>query len=206
MFRTLTKLACAVGLMTGLFAAVGSPSVAGSTIVGHVQAGPSTSVPFGWVDFCQRYQGECDTKPEAAREIEFTARSLREIERINRWVNDHIKPMSDMEHWGVVDQWDYPTDGYGDCEDYALLKRKLLAEQGFPLSALLMTVVRDRHDEGHAILMVRTDRGDFMLDNLNDEVKSWRDTGYRFVKRQSQAEPNVWVSLLDGAAPALASR
>ena len=74
------------------------------------------------------------------------------------------------------------------------------------MSALLMPVVRDLHDDGHAILMVRTDHGDFMLDNLNDEVKGWRQTGYHFVKRQSQSDPNVWVALIDGTAPAIASR
>lgn len=205
MLRTLTKLACAAGLMTGLFVATQSPSAAGSAVVGHVASGPSTSVPFGWVDFCQRYKGECEGTTDAVRNVELTPRAMREIERINHWVNANVKPVSDMDHWGVVDRWDYPTDGQGDCEDYALLKRKLLAEQGFPMSALLMTVVRDRHDDGHAILMVRTDRGDYMLDNLNDEVKGWRETGYRFVKRQSQADPNVWVSL-SGGAPAIASR
>jgi predicted transglutaminase-like cysteine proteinase len=207
MFSRLSKIAMTTGLMIGVVAALQTPSSAGPAQVGHVAAAGDTSVPFGWVDFCRRYRGECDTRPvEPNRDVELSARTFREIERINRWVNANIRPVSDMDHWGVVDQWDYPTDGKGDCEDYALLKRKLLIEEGFPMSALLMTVVHDGHDDGHAILMVRTDHGDFMLDNLNDELKGWRQTGYRFVKRQSQADPNVWVTLIDGSAPSIAAR
>ena len=204
MFSGLSKIAIAAGMVIAAVAAVQSPSSAGPVQAGHIAAGAETSVPFGWVDFCQRYRGECDTRPTEVRDIDINTRTLREIERINKWVNANIEPVSDMDHWGVVDQWDYPTDGKGDCEDYALLKRKLLMEQGFPMSALLMTVVRDTHEEGHAILMVRTDHGDFMLDNLNDEVKGWRQTGYHFMKRQSQADPNVWVSLIDNGVPVAA--
>jgi hypothetical protein len=39
------------------------------------------------------------------------------------------------------------------------------------------------------------DKGDYVLDNLNKNILLWSATGYRFVKRQSQANPNVWVSL-----------
>jgi len=61
----------------------------------------------------------------------------------------------------------------------------------------LITVVRDRKGEGHAVLTVRTDKGEFILDNQNPEILAWFDTGYRFVKRQSQSDPNQWVSVGD---------
>ena len=122
-------------------------------------------------------------------------------------VNAAIKPLSDMDHWGVIDQWDYPADGKGDCEDYALYKRKLLIAEGFPREALLMTVVKDGHYEGHAILTVKTNHGEFVLDNLHNEIKLWNKTGYRFVKRQSQSDPNLWVQIGDPtAAPSYVSR
>ena len=207
MLRIAAKVVAAVALVVGALALPQSESVAGAAAAGHIAVGSETSVPFGWVDFCQRYRGECDGRSNVTpQDIELTPRALREIERINRWVNANIEPVSDMDHWGVVDQWDYPTDGKGDCEDYALLKRRLLAEQGFPMSALLMTVVRDKKDDGHAILMVRTDHGDYMLDNLTDDVRGWRQTGYHFVKRQSQTDPNTWVTLIDGVSPNIASR
>ena len=86
--------------------------------------------------------------------------------------------------------------GKGDCEDYVLLKRRLLAARGFPESTLLITVVRDENNEGHAVLTVRTDRGDLVLDNKRREVMRWADTPYTFVKRQSERNPLVWISLL----------
>ena len=76
--------------------------------------------------------------------------------------------MTDMDHWGVVERWNYPDDGYGDCEDYALLKRRMLIEAGWPREALLMTVVRDKRGDGHAVLTVKTDKGEFILDNQNE--------------------------------------
>lgn len=157
--------------------------------------GPETSVPFGWVDFCQRYDGECDEARSASDEIDLTPAAFQRIQSVNAIVNDKVDPVSDTEHAGVPDAWDYPGDGKGDCEDYALLKRRMLMEAGFPRAALLMAVVKDAHGDGHSVLMVRTSRGDFVLDNLADEVKAWSRTPYRFVKRQSQENQNVWVAI-----------
>src|SRR5204862_6009211 len=95
------------------------------------------------------------------------------------------------------EKWSYPTDGYGDCEDYVLQKRKMLIDAGWPREALLITVVRDKKGDGHAVLTVKSDKGEFILDNQNEEVLLWTETGYRFVKRQSQHDVSVWVSLGD---------
>lgn len=105
--------------------------------------------------------------------------------------------MTDMEQWGVVEKWSYPDTGRGDCEDYVLLKRRLLIQAGWPREALLITVVRERNGDGHAVLTVKTDKGEFILDNQNEEILLWSATNYRFVKRQSQEDPNVWVALGD---------
>jgi predicted transglutaminase-like cysteine proteinase len=103
--------------------------------------------------------------------------------------------MTDMDHWGMIDRWNYPDDGYGDCEDYALLKRRMLMQAGWPRQALLITVVRDHNGDGHAVLTVKTDKGEFILDNQTQEILLWSETGYQFVKRQSQSDPNLWVAL-----------
>jgi predicted transglutaminase-like cysteine proteinase len=152
------------------------------------------------------YAPECDTRASLPRDVALSTRAWVELKRINVAVNTSVKPMTDMDHWGVVERWNYPDDGYGDCEDYALQKRKLLMAAGWPREALLMTVVRDQNGNGHAILTVKTDRGEYVLDNQTNDVLLWADTGYRFVKRQSQSDPNVWVSLGEPrAAPATAS-
>ena len=145
-------------------------------------------------------QGRAGAEQDEPNEVEptdarLTAKAWKELARINEWVNDTVEPITDLEHWGVVDRWDYPDDGQGDCEDYVLLKRRMLMQAGWPRQALLITVVRDKRGDGHAVLTVKTDRGELILDNQNRKILLWSDTGYRFVKRQSQSDPNVWVAL-----------
>jgi predicted transglutaminase-like cysteine proteinase len=100
----------------------------------------------------------------------------------------------------VVDRWDLPTDGYGDCEDFQLLKRKVLAEQGLSRRAMRMTVVIDDQGEGHAVMMIRTDRGDFILDNKRSAILTWQQTEYTFVKREGQ-DSVAWVALGERSSP-----
>ncbi len=171
----------------------------------YVQVGEATRPPIGWVEFCVEYKGECDTQPSQPRDIVLSQRAWNDLVKVNNWVNQTIKPMTDLEHWGVVERWNYPDDGYGDCEDYVLLKRRMLMQAGWPREALLITVVRDKKGDGHAVLTVKTDRGEFILDNQESEILAWNKTGYRFVKRQSQSDPNTWVGLGEPRAPATVS-
>ncbi len=171
----------------------------------YVEVVSETRAPIGWTEFCAANAAECATIPSAPRDIVLTATAFDDLVRINRYVNSTVKPMTDIDHWGTIEKLSYPDDGYGDCEDYALLKRRLLLRAGWPREALLLTVVRDRKDEGHAVLTVKTDRGEFILDNQVDEILPWYETGYRFMKRQSQGNPNVWVSLRDPRSAPVAS-
>jgi predicted transglutaminase-like cysteine proteinase len=171
-----------------------------------ISIGETTKAPIGWVEFCVEYEPECKTKPSLPRDVLLSTQAWKDLERVNAYVNAHVKPMTDMEHWGVVERWNYPDDGYGDCEDYVLEKRRLLMRSGWPREALLITVVRDKRGDGHAVLTVKTDKGEYVLDNQNEQILLWSDTGYRFVKRQSQSDPNVWVSLGEPrSAPATAT-
>jgi predicted transglutaminase-like cysteine proteinase len=171
-----------------------------------ISLGDTARAPIGWIEFCAEHPGDCASRPSMPRDVVLSTPAWKDLTRVNLWVNSHVKPMTDLEHYGVIEKWTYPEDGYGDCEDYVLLKRRMLMQSGWPREALLITVVRDRHGDGHAVLTVKTDKGELILDNQNDEIKLWSDTGYRFVKRQSQADPNVWISLGDPrAAPATAA-
>ena len=183
---------------------IATSSYAGEAAVQYASLGDTTRAPVGWVEFCNENPGECRGGTTQPRDIVMTQTAWRDLLRVNRWANDHIKPITDMEHWGVVEKWSLPTDGYGDCEDYVLLKRKMLIDAGWPREALLITVVRDKKGEGHAVLTVKSNKGEFILDNQNEDVVAWTETGYRFVKRQSQSDPNVWVSLGD-SRPAVAT-
>jgi predicted transglutaminase-like cysteine proteinase len=177
-------------------AAAGAPALADAPRSSFALTGETTSIPYGWMDFCSRRPQECRQGALPAADVELSRDSFASIEKVNRAVNAAIEPLSNLEHWGTIaDHWDYPTDGKGDCKIYALEKRRQLIAMGFPRQALLMTIVRDKNDQGHAVLTARTSRGDYILDNLTDEVKPWDKTGYRFVKRQSQEDPNVWVAI-----------
>ncbi|HTV32366.1 MAG TPA: transglutaminase-like cysteine peptidase [Methylocella sp.] len=212
------KWATVTVFLAGFAGAVGSavlisPAMAGESGTSSVPLsvfapiGGVASTPYGWLVFCRRYGMECEGEALPPTDIGLTPKAMKEIIRVNQWVNDHVKAVSDMEHWGLIDRWDYPYDGKGDCEDFALFKRRILIDEGFPRQALLMTVVKDEHNEGHAVLTVKTTGGDYILDNMNDEVKPWNKTGYRFVKRQSQADQNIWVQIGDPtSAPAYVSR
>ena len=186
------SVAAATATMLGGVAAQAEPER-----ILHVKVSDYTRAPIGWVEFCSENPSECAAPASEPRDVVLSYKAWRDLLAVNKWVNTTIKPMTDLEHWGVVERWSYPDDGYGDCEDYVLLKRRMLLKAGWPREALLITVVRDKKDEGHAVLTVKTDKGEYILDNQVDEVLLWSDTGYRFVKRQSQSDVNTWVSLGD---------
>ena len=218
MFKRTHKALRAGGALAFLcIAAMSAQGAERTGSIGHAQAnradratyasvGDTTRAPIGWVEFCVEYKGECDTKPSQPRDIVLTPKAWADMVKVNDWVNQTVKPMTDLDHWGVVERWNFGEDGYGDCEDYVLLKRRMLIKAGWPREALLITVVRDKNGDGHAVLTVKTNRGEFALDNQEAKVLAWDKTGYRFIKRQSQSDPNVWVSLGDPReAPALVS-
>ena len=163
----------------------------------HVSVSKITQPPIGWVEFCARQPTECAGPTTAPRNLVLSTKVWMDLVHVNRWVNETIKPLTDLEHWGVIERWSYPDDGYGDCEDYVLLKRRILIQSGWPREALLVTVVRDKGDKAHAVLTVTTDKGDYILDNQNTDILLWSETGYHFLKRQSQFNSNIWVSLGD---------
>ena len=200
----LLRTACAAGVLAATLAA--TPASAASDRALFISLGSSARAPVGWIEFCAEHAPECETKTVEARDVLLTAKAWKDLVRINDLVNDKIKPVTDLEHWGVAERWNYPDDGYGDCEDYVLLKRRMLMQAGWPRQALLITVVRDKQGDGHAVLTVKTDKGEFILDNQNEQVMLWSETGYRFVKRQSQTDPNAWIALGDTRpAPATAT-
>ena len=157
----------------------------------HGQALP----PFGFVHFCQRFRSDCNQVDDVnfAR-FNANVNHLNELDQINRSVNAQVKPVTDMELYGREEFWTYPTN-QGDCEDYVVLKRRVLMSRGWPSSALLITVVRDENNEGHAVLTVRTKQGDYVLDNKVDTVRLWSQTPYKFLMRQSYLNPKLWMAL-----------
>ncbi|MBO6553563.1 MAG: transglutaminase-like cysteine peptidase [Roseitalea sp.] len=201
----------------GWIAAVsaGLAALAGPADAGAMKTGGLTSQPIGHYEFCRLYTEECRQKRGSYKPITITREIWAQILNVNSAVNMVIEPRSDMDIYGREEVWTFP-DAAGDCEDYVLLKRQMLIGQGLPPSGLLITVVRKPDGEGHAVLTVRTDRGDFVLDNLRSEVRLWSDTEYTYLKRQSERHAGHWVSIempdrmvvgsVEPAAPTVSAR
>jgi predicted transglutaminase-like cysteine proteinase len=186
-------LSLANGLSAQELAAVQPEPVDRSSVFMRVYGSAKPLQAF--VRFCEEYPEECVATSSVEKRLPASPQRLRELDEINRQVNRSIVPERDLEHYGIQDYWTLPTDGKGDCEDYALLKRHELIKLGWPSSALLMTVVSNEKGEGHAVLTARTAAGDYILDNKVDEVRLWNQTPYQFLMRQSYLNPRVWIDL-----------
>lgn len=154
----------------------------------------ATTPPAGWVDFCKIHPEDCQVANGERVRVKLDDDRWSELKHINGFVNREVEPFTDKELHNVEELWSYPESA-GDCEDYVLLKRRYLMDLGWPREALLITVVLDDEDSGHAVLTVITDRGEFVLDNQEPQIKVWNETSYTFLKRQSQEHPMQWVSL-----------
>ncbi len=120
--------------------------------VAFMQSFGDTLPPIGYVTFCREHQTDCQPERKFADRIQLTAAKFHELDQVNTAVNTSVQPVTDLELYGKVEVWTYPTNKKGDCEDYVLLKRRILMEHGWPESTLLITVVRDENNEGHAVL------------------------------------------------------
>ncbi len=187
-------------LLLGLALALAAAPVSAAPMF----TGGLTSQPIGHFEFCKRNPAECAIRTPNSRPEHMTTGLWRLLTETTRAVNSAVEPMNDIDIYGKDEVWAYP-DGRGDCEDYVLEKRRRLKERGLSIANLLITVVKKPDGEGHAILTVRTDAGDFILDNLNDAVRDWEETGYRFLKRQASDNTGHWVAIRDGQTPMVAA-
>lgn len=194
--KTIIASTFALLALGGTMSSVNAQSTAGVPVASlPADASGEARAPFAWVEFCKRYAGECAVNAAEPEKVKLTPQLWQAIVAMNNRVNKEIEAITDEDHWGVIDRWDLAEDGKGDCEEYVLVKRKRLAEQaGIPRRAMNVTVVIDEENAGHAVLMIRTDRGDFILDNKRNAVLPWGQTGYTYIKRESQYRTG-WTSL-----------
>ncbi len=121
--------------------------------------------------------------------------SDRELQRINTQVNRSIRRSDDYAAYGRADYWASGADHVkrGDCEDYALAKRRALIEAGVPGEALSIAIVRTFRGEMHAVLLVATNEGEVVLDNLSPWILPWNEAPYQWLDRQAPGAPTKWV-------------
>ena len=193
----MASLAVALGLL------IYGPAAALAASVSLVAVG-RTNPPVGHYEFCRSHPAECVRMGRDQGPMELTRQAWQDMLAVNTGVNQAIRPDTDANIYGVTERWAYPQS-VGDCEDYVLLKRKMLIEMGFSPADLLVTVVLQPNGEGHAVLTVRTDYGDYILDNMRGDVRLWSETGYTFVKRQSSVNSAEWTKLGEGTAVAVSA-
>lgn len=168
------------------------------TTIDRLNEGTFTLAPFAAVKFCLSNPEQC--KDTGGSEIvELTDDRNQQLLAINAGINRAIKPMNDS---SGTDTWstDVPS---GDCEDYALTKRKHLLELGWPSRALRIAVAKTPSGEGHAVLVVKTSEGDLVLDNRTSSVREWKKTDLRWIAIQSSENPKLWVNVGSVAPRAL---
>src|SRR5690606_35295126 len=135
--------------------------------------------PVGHYHFCEAHPWDCGLTVSRTDKVRLTELAWHVIEDVNATVNRRIIQVTDEKYYGRIEFWTYPKSA-GDCEDFALLKERELQTRGFSDSDLLLTVVKKPDGSGHAPLTVHTSEGDFVLDNLDDRVRRWWDTPYRY--------------------------
>lgn len=118
------------------------------------------------------------------------------LNRVNQRINMQIRPRDDIENYGVAEYWALPLtvegSAEGDCEDYALEKRQALLAAGLPESALFLAVGHSAATGRHAVLVVSTDQGDYVLDNMTPYILPWGETPYQWQLRQVPGNLLSW--------------
>jgi predicted transglutaminase-like cysteine proteinase len=179
-------------------AAVAAPAV----------ATPALAIRYDWSQVFAKQLGastsaELVATPLEAREpaaapkkLELTSKSWALITRTNDQVNRAIAQRPDLEAYGVPELWSTPIEAgqrYGDCEDYVLEKRRALIAAGLPREALSIAVVNTVKGESHAVLLVETAAGAYVLDNLTPWVLPWTKTAYQWRERQVAGSAANWA-------------
>jgi predicted transglutaminase-like cysteine proteinase len=162
----------------------------------HVVFKAAVLGPFAYTHFCQRYADDCREHGHVFRRphpVVLTAARWKDLVEINQQVNRSITPRRYI-HDTTYDTWRIaPTQG--DCNDYAVTKRHELLARGWPSRSVLLAEVVTTWGEHHLVLVVRTDAQDFVLDNLNANIKTWSKTPYQWVRVESPIYRGIWSTI-----------
>ncbi|MBN8994584.1 MAG: transglutaminase-like cysteine peptidase [Rhizobiales bacterium] len=161
-----------------------------------VTLGAKAAVPAGYYELCRTGNSVCRL---SAGTLDRTADGAVRLDRdlydqlvsVNAKVDRSIRPVADSVSLHVADRWSVSPKA-GDCEDFALTKKATLLGYGWPSSALLIALAVTRDGQQHAVLVVRTSNGDFVLDNLVASVRPWRANMYRWKTIQSPSDMWGW--------------
>lgn len=153
----------------------------------RISEGSNTLAPFAYIRFCVDNPDDC--RPSAPTTVSWDKPTRALIASANRRVNHSIRAVNE-----AGDRWTAGRKS-GDCEDFALTKRRDLLALGIPGSALRMAVALTPSGEGHAVLVVSTNDGDVVLDNRFDRILAWHKTDLSWLKIASADNPKIWRSV-----------
>ncbi len=159
-----------------------------------MQEGGVVSAPWGYQDFCKRHPDDCSFSIRNPVVVSLTSKRVAELAVVQTKVNRRISYATNSEVYAKREYWAYPYLS-GDCEDFAIEKRRRLISAGWPRSALLLTAARMASGQKHLVLVVVTDKGDFVLDNASQYIRHWKSTNYQWLARQSRFNESGWVAL-----------
>ena len=163
----------------------------------YLPAKMAAPTPDGATGLCDSYAWACAGKTSDAP---LTPQALATVEQVNKAANAAIRSVTDADQYGVHELWALPGAEGGDCEDYALYKKRALIAAGISPDRLLLSVVLDRRDDPHAVLILQTDKGDYVLDNVTNRILAWHRTGYTFLAKQNPDNPSRWVAVFERGA------
>ena len=187
--RLATAFALAAGMACGMAASADANTAPASTPSAHIKARPGLVLQPAHNSLCKRMPEECTPFDKKGQVVKMTPGIMRMLERTNDRINARVWYVSDKRQYGRADYWNYPSENRGDCEDYAIAKRRELIEKGWPPSSLLLATAFAETGEGHAVLVARTTDGDFILDNRFTNVKIWHELPYKWLTLQSSSHP-----------------
>lgn len=152
----------------------------------RITTSSATAAPLGLQIFCMTSPTHCAASPAA--QVEMDANLMGVLNSVNRSVNASIRPQRrPTQVWTVGAR-------VGDCKDYAMNKRAQLIARGVPAGALRLAIGFTARGEGHAVLVVRSNAGDYVLDNLTSQIKPFNQTGHTFVAMSSN-DPKRWNTI-----------
>ncbi len=192
--REVVVVATLVSLFTVQAARADGPAGAArglktAPVFSYISEKRRTAAPFAHVMFCARNPDECTVRGDVS-EVPLSPLAEKQLGDINASVNRSIRPTDERQG----DVWQVNVKA-GDCEDFALTKRDHLIAMGWSSKALRIAVTKTPAGKGHAVLVVKTDRGDLVLDNRTNAIKGWKDTDLRWLMIQSGDDPKIWYEL-----------
>lgn len=186
---TMGRLAVVSAFVLGTLGMVSTADASEGRFIKSVAVSPP---PSGAKQLCRQYSWACSTKASVSMSYQ---QEMRIIQRVNRKVNATTRSVTDRSQYRTAERWALPTSRGGDCEDFALLKKRDLIRAGVDPSKLLIATVLDTKRNSHAVLVYRSAAGDLILDNLTNQIKPWSATRYLFLRMQNPSRPSSWVGV-----------